>query len=126
MVMVFFSTVFCSQVNIMLEKQKTLFKLFTVTIMLFQMQLHPQTEKIRTFLENKLKELKVNLKAEDNIQCYNICKRELDSIYDHIAEGTRTQSKCNWYEPGEKIFLILKRILVTNIRFVSLYLMKKK
>ena len=126
MVMVFFSTVFCSQVNIMLEKQKTLFKLFTVTIMLFQMQLHPQTEKIRTFLENKLKELKVNLKAEDNIQCYNICKRELDSIYDHIAEGTRTQSKCNWYEPGEKFFLILKRILVTNIRFVSLYLMKKK
>ena len=126
MVMVFFSTVFCSQVNIMLEKQKTLFKLFTVTIMLFQMQLHPQTEKIRTFLENKLKELKVNLKAEDNIQCYNIYKRELDSIYDHVAEGTRTQSKCNWYEPGEKFFLILKRILVTNIRFVSLYLMKKK
>lgn len=126
MVMVFFSTVFCSQVNIMLEKQKTLFKLFTVTIMLFQMQPHPQTEKIRTFLENKLKELKVNLKAEDNIQCYNIYKRELDSIYDHVAEGTRTQSKCNWYEPGEKFFLILKRILVTNIRFVSLYLMKKK
>ena len=126
MVMVFFSTVFCSQVNIMLEKQKTLFKLFTVTIMLFQMQPHPQTEKIRTFLENKLKELKVNLKAEDNIQCYNVYKRELDSIYDHVAEGTRTQSKCNWYEPGEKFFLILKRILVTNIRFVSLYLMKKK
>ena len=126
MVMVFFSTVFCSQVNIMLEKQKTLFKLFTVTIMLFQMQPHPQTEKIRTFLENKLKELKVNLKAEDNIQCYNIYKRELDSIYDHAAEGTRTQSKCNWYEPDEKFFLILKRILVTNIRFVSLYLMKKK
>ena len=126
MVMVFFSTVFCSQVNIMLEKQKTLFKLFTVTIMLFQMQPHPQTEKIRTFLENKLKELKVNLKAEDNIQCYNIYKRELDSIYDHVAEGTRTQSKCNWYEPGEKFFLILKRILVTNIRFVSLYLTKKK
>ena len=126
MVMVFFSTVFCSQVNIMLEKQKTLFKLFTVTIMLFQMQLHPQTEKIRTFLENKLKELKVNLKAEDNIQCYNIYKRELGSIYDHVAEGTRTQSKCNWYEPSEKFFLILKRILVTNIRFVSLYLMKKK
>ena len=126
MVMVFFSTVFCSQVNIMLEKQKTLFKLFTVTIMLFQMQPHPQTEKIRTFLENKLKELKVNLKAEDNIQCYNIYKRELDSIYDHVAEGTRTQSKCSWYEPGEKFFLILKRILVTKIRFVSLYLMKKK
>ena len=126
MVMVFFSTVFCSQTNIMLEKQKTLFRLFTVTIILFQMQPHPQIEKTGTFLENKLKELKVNLKAEDNIQCYNIYKRELGSIYDHVAEGTRTQSKCNWYEPSEKFFLILKRILVTNIRFVSLYLMKKK
>ena len=27
---------------------------------------------------------------------------ELDSIYDHIAQGIRIRSKCDWYENGEK------------------------
>ena len=27
---------------------------------------------------------------------------ELDEIYDHIAEGIRIRSKCDWYEHGEK------------------------
>ena len=55
-------------------------------------------------LENKVKELEGNLNTIDNIQSYNIYiyKKELDSIYDHIAEGTRIQSKCDWYEHGEK------------------------
>ena len=39
-------------------------------------------EKNRTLLENKLKG---NLNMEDNIQSYNIYKKELDSIYTHIA-----------------------------------------
>ena len=49
----------------------------------------------KTLLENKLKELEGNLKTEDNIQSYNIYKKELDSIYDHITEGIRIQSKCD-------------------------------
>ena len=53
-------------------------------------------------LENKLKELEGNFNTEDNIQSYNIYKKELDSIYDHIAEGIRIRSKCDWYEHGEK------------------------
>ena len=53
-------------------------------------------------LENNLKELGGNLNTEDNIQSYNIYKKELDSIYDHIAEGIRIRSKCDWYEHGEK------------------------
>ena len=40
-------------------------------------------------LENKLKELEVNLNTEDNIQLYKIHKKELDAIYDHIAEGIK-------------------------------------
>ena len=55
-----------------------------------------------TLLENKLKELDVNLNTKDNVQSYNIYKKELDSIYDHIAEGIRIQSKCDWYQHGEK------------------------
>ena len=53
-------------------------------------------------LENKLKELEGNLNTEDNIPSCNIYKKELDSIYDHIAEGIRIRSKCDWYEHGEK------------------------
>ena len=56
----------------------------------------------KTLLENKVKELEGNLNTEDNIQSYNIYKKELDSIYDHIAEGIRIRSKCDWYEHGEK------------------------
>ena len=47
-------------------------------------------------IENRLKEL------EDNIQSFNIYKREVDSIYDHIAEVIRIQSKCDWYEHSKK------------------------
>ena len=32
----------------------------------------------------------------------NIYGKELESIYDHIAEGIRIRSKCDWYEHGEK------------------------
>ena len=37
-------------------------------------------------IENKLKELEGNLNTEDNIQSYNIYKKELDAISDHIAK----------------------------------------
>ena len=53
-------------------------------------------------LENKLKELEDNLNMEDNIQSDNIYKIEFDSMYDHIAEGIRIQSRFDWYEHGEK------------------------
>ena len=39
-----------------------------------------------------------NLNTEDNIQSYNIYKKELDSIYDHITEGIRIQSNCDYYK----------------------------
>ena len=55
-----------------------------------------------TLLENKVRELEGNLNMENNIQPYNIYQKELDSTYDHIAEGIKIRSKCDWYEYGEK------------------------
>ena len=39
---------------------------------------------------------------DDNLSKYDSVKNELDEMYDHIAEGIRIRSKCNWYENGEK------------------------
>ena len=39
---------------------------------------------------------------------------ELVEIYDHITDGTRIRSKCDWYEHGEKsaqFFLNLQKQL---------------
>ena len=52
--------------------------------------------------ENQVQELEGDLNTKNNIQSYTIYKKELDSIYDHIAEGIRIRSKCDWYEHGEK------------------------
>ena len=55
----------------------------------------------RANLENQLKKLEGKL-DEENLRKYNSVKNELDKIYDHIAEGTRIRSKCDWYEHGKK------------------------
>ena len=39
---------------------------------------------------------------EDNLSKYDSVKNELDEIYDHIAEGIRIRSKCDWYKHGQK------------------------
>ena len=80
-------------------------------------------------LKNKLKEVEINFNTEDNIQSYNTWKK-LDSIYDYLTEDVRIQSKCDWYEHGEKstkLFLNLeKKNVVIKIKFASLYLTKNK
>ena len=45
----------------------------------------------KTLSENILKELERSLNIEDNIQSYNIYKKELDSVYDHITESIRVR-----------------------------------
>ena len=114
------STVLCFQTKIMLEKQKNLIQTFHSNQHFFpnspQLKLELLKYEIRKFtinyskeweenkilLENKLKELEGNLKMEDNIQSDNIHKIELDSMYHHIAEGIRIQSKFDWYKPSKK------------------------
>ena len=58
----------------------------------YSKKLAKERKKNKTLLENKLKELEVNLNTEDNVQSYNIYQKEFDSIYDHIAEGIRIRS----------------------------------
>ena len=53
-------------------------------------------------LESELKKLKISLDDANNLGKYNSIKNELDTIYDHIAEGIRIRSKCDWYEHGKK------------------------
>ena len=38
----------------------------------------------------------------DNQSKYSAIKNELGTIYDHITEGIRIKSKCDWYEHSEK------------------------
>ena len=54
----------------------------------------------QTNLENQLKILEKSL--DNDLSNYNAIKNELDVIYDHIIEGIRIRSKCNWYQHGEK------------------------
>ena len=56
----------------------------------------------RTNLENQLKILEKCLDKDDNLSKYNAIKNELDAIYDHITEGIRIRSKCEWYEHSQK------------------------
>ena len=53
-------------------------------------------------LEQKLKNLENNWTSEENRKLYNHYKNELETIYDHIANGIRIRSKCGWYEHGRK------------------------
>ena len=38
----------------------------------------------------------------DNLSKCDSIKNELDETCDHIAEGIRIRSKCDWYEHGKK------------------------
>ena len=67
--------------------------------------------------------------TEDNIQSYNIYKKELESIFDHIAEGIRIRSKCDWYEHGEKstkFFLNLEKKRGNQIQIRKLKIDEKE
>ena len=42
------------------------------------------------------------MENSDNLRKYERLKNDLELIYDHVAEGVRLRSKCDWYEQGEK------------------------
>ena len=48
------------------------------------------------------KKLENNLESRDNLRKHESLKNDLELIYDHIPEGVRIRSKCDWYEQGEK------------------------
>ena len=59
-------------------------------------------KKQQAYLESELKKLENNLESSNNLRKYESFKNNLELIYDHIAEGVRLRSKCDWYEQGEK------------------------
>ena len=60
-------------------------------------------------LECELKNLEISLDGANNLGKCNSIKNELEAIYDHIAEGIRIRSKCDWYEHGEKFFFEFRK-----------------
>ena len=54
------------------------------------------------WIRKKLKELESNLNSGANFNEYTKCKKDLEIIYQGIAEGVKIRSKCQWYEEGEK------------------------
>ena len=65
------------------------------------------------WIRKKLKELESNLSSEANFNEYTKCKKNLELIYDRIAEGTKIRTKSKWHEEGEnstKFFLNIKKI----------------
>ena len=61
-----------------------------------------ERRKQQVYLESELKKLENNLKSCENLRKYKSLKNDLELIYNHIAEGVRLRSKCDWYEQGEK------------------------
>ena len=64
------------------------------------------------WIRKKLKELESNLNSGANFNEYTKCKKDLEIIYQGIAEGVKIRSKCQWYEEGESelsFFLISKK-----------------
>ena len=50
---------------------------------------------IQTNLENRIKTLEQNLKNEEDFNGYNLCKLELENIYDKKAEGAKSIANVN-------------------------------
>ena len=50
----------------------------------------------------KLKLLEGKLNCNEAKDEYNVCKENLNVIYNEIANGIKIRSRCNWYELGEK------------------------
>ena len=53
-----------------------------------------ETERnIQSNVENRIEALEQNLKNEEDLNTYNLCKLELESIYGKKAKGAKIRSK---------------------------------
>ena len=67
----------------------------------FSKELAKSTNKITTDLKTKLKHFENHENYVDNID-YQVCKQQLDEIYEKKGKGIKIRSKCERYEHGEK------------------------
>ena len=56
-----------------------------------------EERKQRDELKTTLKSLEKNLSTEENQCLYDKCKRDLEEIYDNIADRIRIRTRCQWY-----------------------------
>ena len=61
-----------------------------------------ERRKQQAYLESELKKRENNLESSENLRKYESLKNDLELTYNHIAEGVRLRSKCDWHEQGEK------------------------
>ena len=77
-----------------------------------------EIRKQQTYLESEHKKLENNLESSENLRKYESLKNDLELNYDHIAEGVRLRSKCDWYEQGEKSTkFFLKKKKISKLKF---------
>ena len=90
----------------------------------FCKELAKSTNKITTDLKTKLKHFENHENYVDNIH-YQVCKQQLDKIYEKKAKGIKIRSKCNWYEHGEKstkFFLNLEKYRTIQSQIHSVFI----
>ena len=65
-----------------------------------------ERRKQQALVESELEKLENNLESSENLRKYESLKSDLELIYDHIAEGVRLRSKCDWYVQGTTKFIL--------------------
>ena len=83
----------------------------------FSKKLAQNFRKLQRDLETKIKKLEQNIINEDKFNEYKTAKDELENFYDNIATWVKIQSKCDWYQYGEKstkYFLNLEKQKAVN------------
>ena len=76
----------------------------------FYRKLAQNSRKLQADLETKIKNLEQDITDEDELD-------ELDDLYGNIATGVKIQTKCDWYQYGEKstkYFLNLEKQKAVN------------
>ena len=68
----------------------------------YSKKLSQNTRRTQCELEKKLKEFESDLNSEANFNEYTKCEKNLELIYERIAQGVKIRSKCRWCKEGEK------------------------
>ena len=53
-------------------------------------------------METIINNIDQNITDEDKFNKYKTAEDELEDLYDNITAGVKIQSKCDWYQYGEK------------------------
>ena len=68
----------------------------------FSKALPKKSKKENALSLSKITKLEQDIDCEEKFDEYEKRKKELEKIYDNIAEGVKIRSKCSWYQYGKK------------------------